>query len=138
MQCQNVLLVCSQPVVRRQIESALHMGMPNTVLYEATDCEGAERLAEYHDIDIMIIALDMGVAPSLEALAILRKLHPQSEMIGLTLSRLTANQRHGLKVLDIRAVPLSRLATTLLQPTTEQVVIPGSLLDFDRTHRPVF
>ncbi|WLD57944.1 hypothetical protein NFC81_14700 [Salinispirillum sp. LH 10-3-1] len=135
MQSQNVLLICSQPVVRRQIESALHMGMPNTVIYEATDCEGAERLAESHDIDIMIIALDMGPPPTMEALAILRKLHPQAEMIGLTLDRIDRSQRALLAVLNVRPVHLSRLAATLLQPTSEPT-IPAVVLESAERHRP--
>lgn len=136
MLSQNVLLICAQPVVRRQIESALHMGMPNTVIYEATDCEGAERLAERHDIDIMIIALDMGQPPTTEALAILRKLHPHADMVGLTLGRLGRPQRELLTQLSIRPVHLSRLAATLLQPTTD-VSIPVTALASPETHRPM-
>lgn len=136
MQSHIVLLICSQPVVRRQIESALHLGMPNAVLYEATDCSGAEHLAEEHDIDIMIIALDMGPAPTLEELAILRKLHPQAEMIGLTLGRVTPEVQRTLSVLAIRPVHLSRLASTILQPTSEPY-IPSRLLVKPTSSRPL-
>lgn len=112
----NVLLHSAQPVVRRQVESALLNKMPNASLFEATDWSAVEALAEQHDLDIVLLSSSREVPAEAETLAILRRLQPTARMILLTLDPLPARLNPVLDTLDISQVSLRYLAATLLRP----------------------
>lgn len=116
----NVLLHSAQPVVRRQVESALLSKMPNACLFEATDWTAVEALAEQHDLDIMLLSSSQEVPAEAETLAVLRRLQPAARMILLTLDPLPASLGPVLDKLDVSQVSLRYLAATLLRPVAAE------------------
>ncbi len=112
----NVLLHSPLPVVRRQVEAALLSQTPHACLFEATDWEAVEALAEQHDLDTVILTCSNDFLPSAERLAILRRLQPVARMILLTLDPLPPELKRALEALDISQVSLRYLAATLLRP----------------------
>lgn len=112
----NVLLHSPQPVVRRQVEAALLSQTPHASLFEATDWGAVEALAEQHDLDTLIFTSSNDCLPSVERLAILRRLQPVARMILLTLDPLPPELVRVLEALDISQVSLRYLAATLLRP----------------------
>lgn len=131
----NVLLHCPQPVIRRQVEAALWHDMPNANLYEATDLEAAENLAEEHDLDIVLLSLCDDGYPELENLAALRRLQPDARMILLSLRTLPSHWVQALDQLDISPVSLRHLAPTLLRPVSEVHSFAGALANRQWTGR---
>ena len=123
----NVLLHCHQPVIRRQVEAALWHDMPSANLYEATDLAAAERLAEDHDLDIVLLSLCDDGWPELSTLAVLRRLQPDARMILLSLRTLPTQWVQALDQLDITPVSLRHLAPTLLRPVSEVHSLAGAV-----------
>lgn len=114
----NVLLQCAQPVVRRQVEAALLGDMPHATLYEATDARAAEKLAEDHPLDIILVCDGESGPSELMAMALLRRLQPDARMILLTLNAVSHRWVQALDSLGINPVSLRHLAPTLLRPAS--------------------
>lgn len=118
MMSPNVLLQSAQPVVRRQVETALLSDMPHARMFEATDWMAAEALAEEHDLDMAVLSADDMPQGDLTRLAIMRRLQPEARIILLTLGPLPSAWTSALDTLSVSAVSLRYLAPTLLRPMT--------------------